>query len=95
MHSIMMVVHHYMRQLQKATWMWSGCYQSSRLMSMHLLKNDHTPYDVAVRNNKEEVAVVLMNEFHCDTKGGTPYIRRACERGMGQFGPSSGTKAWH
>ena len=40
-----------------------------------------TVFDVAVRYHREEVAVVLMNEFHCDTKGGVPYIRRACERG--------------
>ena len=38
-------------------------------------------FDVAVNNHREEVAVVLMNEFHCDTKGGTPYIHTACERG--------------
>ena len=40
-----------------------------------------TPMDIAVSNKKQEVAVILMNEFHCDTKGGTPYIRTACERG--------------
>ena len=42
-----------------------------------------TPFDVAVNHtyNREEVAVVLINEFHYDTKGGTPYIHRACEEG--------------
>ena len=45
------------------------------------LKHPHTPFNMAVLNNKEEVALALMNEFHCDTKGGTPYIHRACERG--------------
>ena len=46
-----------------------------------LAKNGHTLFDVAVKYKREEVAVVLMNEFHCDTKGGTPYILTACERG--------------
>ena len=46
-----------------------------------LNKNGHTIFDEAVRNNNEKIAVVLMNEFHCDTKGGTPYIHTACERG--------------
>ena len=42
-----------------------------------------TPFDVVVSYscNSEEMAVVLMNEFHCDTKGGTPYILTACKRG--------------
>ena len=46
-----------------------------------LAKDCSTPFDVAVRERHDEVALVLMNEFHCDTKGGVPYIRRACERG--------------
>ena len=40
-----------------------------------------THFDVAINNNSEEVALALMTEFHCDTKGGTPYIHAACERG--------------
>ena len=52
-------------------------------------------FDVAVNNHREEVAVVLMNEFHCDTKGGTPYIHTACERGWVHLVPGSGTEAWH
>ena len=40
-----------------------------------------TPFDVAVRSQQEEVALALINEFHCDTKGGTPYIHTACKRG--------------
>ena len=44
-----------------------------------------TPFNMAVHgiayNNNEDVALALMNEFHCDTKGGTPYIHTACERG--------------
>ena len=43
--------------------------------------NGNTPFEVAVNNMKEAMAVVLVNEFHCDTKGGTPYIHTACERG--------------
>ena len=49
-----------------------------------ILKNDcmyTSAFDMAVDNNREEVAVVLMNEFHCDTKWGTPYIHTACKRG--------------
>ena len=46
-----------------------------------LTKDGNTLFDVAVNNNRKEVAVVLMNEFQCDTKGGTPYILTACERG--------------
>ena len=45
------------------------------------VSNGNTLFDVAVNNHREEVALVLMNEFHCDTKGGTPYIHTACERG--------------
>ena len=41
----------------------------------------YTPFEVAVNNKSEEVALALMNEFHCDTKGGTPYIHTACKRG--------------
>ena len=37
-----------------------------------------TPMNMA---DSEEVALALMNEFHCDTKGGTPYIHTACKRG--------------
>ena len=46
-----------------------------------LAKDCSTPFDVAVRERRDEVALVLMNEFHCETKGGTPYIHTACERG--------------
>ena len=42
--------------------------------------NGNTPFDIAVNNHSEEMALAL-NEFHCDTKGGTPYIHTACERG--------------
>ena len=41
----------------------------------------NTPFDIAFNNRHEELAMVLMNEGHCDTKGGTPYIRSACRRG--------------
>ena len=41
-----------------------------------------TPFDEAVNNYNDKVAVVLMNEFHYDTKGGTPYIHTACEKGL-------------
>ena len=41
----------------------------------------NTPFDVAFNSNREEVALALM-EFHCDTKGGIPYIHAACKRGM-------------
>ena len=37
------------------------------------------PINVVAEN--EKVALALMSEFHCDTKGGTPYIHTACERG--------------
>ena len=42
-----------------------------------------TPFNSAMYSDymNEEVAVALMNEFHCDTKGGTPYIHTACEKG--------------
>ena len=40
-----------------------------------------TPFDIAVNNSPENLALVLMNEFHCDTNGGSPYIHTACERG--------------
>ena len=43
--------------------------------------NNLTPFDSAIKNNREEVALALMNEFHCNTKGGTPYIHTACKRG--------------
>ena len=43
--------------------------------------NSNKLFELAVKNNNEEVALVLMNEFHCDTKGGTPYIHTACKRG--------------
>ena len=46
-----------------------------------LAKDCSTPFDVAVRERCDEVALVLMNEFNCETKGGTPYIHTACERG--------------
>ena len=52
-----------------------------------ILKDEYaskTPFDVAIQSyhsGGEEVALVLMNEFHCDTKGGTPYIRTACKDG--------------
>ena len=41
-----------------------------------------TPFDVAidVRKSNEKLVLALMNEFHCDTKGGTPYIHTACKR---------------
>ena len=49
---------------------------------MHVVINkDDTPFDVAVKHNSEELAVALMNEFYCSTKGGTPYIHTACRRG--------------
>ena len=44
-------------------------------------KSGSTPFDMAVHNDSEEMALALMIEFHCDTKGGTPYIHTACERG--------------
>ena len=44
-------------------------------------RRGYTPLDVALSNNKQEVAVVLINEFRCDTKGGTPYIHTACKNG--------------
>ena len=44
-------------------------------------KSGNTSFDMAVSRNSEEMALVLMNEFHCNTKGGTPYIHTACERG--------------
>ena len=31
--------------------------------------NSSTPLDMAVNNNREDVALALINEFHCDTKG--------------------------
>ena len=43
--------------------------------------NGKTPFEIAIENNREEVALALMNEFHCDTKGGKPYIHTACKRG--------------
>ena len=47
--------------------------------------NGETPFDMFIQCNKhysdEKVALALMNEFHCDTKGGAPYIHTACERG--------------
>ena len=48
-----------------------------------LAKESSKLFDMAVNNHmdREEMAVFLMNEFHCDTKGGTPYIHTACERG--------------
>ena len=30
--------HHYILLLTGATWMWSGCYQSSRLMLIYTIK---------------------------------------------------------
>ena len=45
------------------------------------VSNSNKLFDMAVDNKSEEVAVALMKEFHCDTKGGTPYIHTACERG--------------
>ena len=41
-----------------------------------------TSFDLAVFNTNscEEVAVALMNEFHCDTKWGSLYIIMACKR---------------
>ena len=44
-------------------------------------ESGNTPFDMAVNNNSEEMALVLMKKFHCNTKGGTPYIHTACERG--------------
>ena len=41
-----------------------------------------TPFDVAVNKCNDKTAVVMLNEFHCDTKGGTPYIHKACQRGL-------------
>ena len=54
-----------------------------------ILKDDsNTPadksnrlFEMAVNHNKEEMAMAMMNEFHCDTKEGTPYINKACRRG--------------
>ena len=40
-----------------------------------------TPFDMSMPNNSEKMALALMNEFHCNTKGGTPYIHTACEKG--------------
>ena len=40
-----------------------------------------TPFELALCSYNREVALVLMNELRCDTKGGTPYIHPACERG--------------
>ena len=50
-----------------------------------ILKDDENScnalFDVAVINNREEMAVALMNEFHCVNKGGTPLIHTACKKG--------------
>ena len=43
--------------------------------------NGTTPFDTAVNNYSEKVALALINEFHCDTKGGKPYIHTASKRG--------------
>ena len=40
-----------------------------------------TPFELALCSYNREVALVLMNELRYDTKGGTPYIHPACERG--------------
>ena len=43
--------------------------------------NGVTPFDMFMCDNSEKMALALMNEFHCDTKGGTPYIHTACKKG--------------
>ena len=42
-----------------------------------------TPMDMAIKTRmcSETVAMALMDEFHCGTKEGTPYICTACEKG--------------
>ena len=66
----------------------TGNYSLVRLISKHATNtlgmvddNGDTPFDVAVNICSEELALVLMNEFHCDTKGGTPYIHTSCKKG--------------
>ena len=50
-------------------------------INVDICTNQGTAFDLAVINKREDVALALMNEFHCNTNGGTPYIRTACERG--------------
>ena len=43
--------------------------------------NGVTPFDMFMVYDSDKMALALMNEFHCDTKGGTPYIHTACRKG--------------